>query len=141
MLSWTRFKRIARDRPNLFLITGICYNRVDLCIKSSIMTVYFNQDSLYFKNSKIFSTLLSEIQPEHWLNKNTVGILKNALKKLSKMSQVIFIYAEVVIFWGHVDRLKDCQLYNNECANQEIKHLRCFWMFLFIFLNKGLEII
>ncbi len=35
--SQTRFKRAARDRPNLFVITGgryitvVCNNRVDLC--------------------------------------------------------------------------------------------------------------
>ncbi len=28
--------------------------------------------------------------------------------------QTTLMYAEVVIFWGHVVRLKDCQLYNNE---------------------------
>jgi len=41
------------------------------------------------------------------------------------------IYAEVVIFWGHVDRLKDCYVYNDEVTNQEIKHLSHFWMLLY----------
>jgi len=31
----------SRDRPNLFVITGVRYNRVDLCCKMVIWTEYF----------------------------------------------------------------------------------------------------
>ncbi len=50
-------------------------------------------------------------------------------------------YAEVECFWGHVVRLKDSQLYNDELTNQEIKLWRHFEGFdSHLFVSDSLEI-
>jgi hypothetical protein len=54
------------------------------------------------------------------------GINLFACHKKGKRKTLSEIDAEVECFSGHVDRLKDCQLYNDEFTNQEINHLRCF---------------
>jgi len=36
----TRLKRTARDRLNLFIITGFRYNRADLCSKMTILDFF-----------------------------------------------------------------------------------------------------
>jgi len=56
--------------------------------------------------------------------------------KMCKMKYIAVIYTEVECFWGRVVRLKDCQLYNDEFTNWEIKHWRCFWRFLLTFICK-----
>ncbi len=73
MYSRTQLYRTARDRPFLWVITRICYKRVNLCTK---MTRYFKTLCIFFKKDYflivsilIYKTLdfkLSLLQEMHW---------------------------------------------------------------------------